>query len=375
MELMEQRSALAALQDLSASGNFYQGPQSGGRSCRGYISPDQFQLEQDRLIRSRPFAAAHSSELPVPGSYKACNILGIPTLLARGRDGRVRAFRNACRHRGMRLVPEGSGCAGRFTCPYHAWTYDDTGSFVTGPHFQEGFPDLLASDLQLHTLICEERWGFVWVVLKGDTLLNPLASLEPIGRDLDWLAASELGIVAATDLDIKANWKLLVEGGLEAYHFRVAHRSTIGPYFEDNLSSYSTLGDNIRSVLPRRSLRGLDLAKMETGVIRQYANILYTLMPTCQLLVQQDHIVWINAMPLAPNRTLLRLVTLASATSAGQEYWDKNHDITLATLGEDFAIAEGIQGNLDGGLEQTLHFGRYESGLGVFNSLVESALK
>jgi len=128
-------------------------------------------------------------------------------------------------------------------------------------------------------------------------------------------------------------------------------------------------------VLPRRSLRGLDLAKMETGVIRQYANILYTLMPTCQLLVQQDHIVWINAMPLAPNRTLLRLVTLASATSAGQEYWDKNHDITLATLGEDFAIAEGIQGNLDGGLEQTLHFGRYESGLGVFNSLVESALK
>ena len=58
MELMEQRSALAVLQDLSASGAFYQGPHSGGRSCRGYTSPDQFQMEQARLICSRPFAAA-----------------------------------------------------------------------------------------------------------------------------------------------------------------------------------------------------------------------------------------------------------------------------------------------------------------------------
>ena len=43
---------------------------------------------------------------------------------------------------------------------------------------------------------------------------------------------ASLAVAAETILDVRANWKLLVEGGLEAYHFKVAHRNTIGPHFQ-----------------------------------------------------------------------------------------------------------------------------------------------
>ena len=75
--------------------------------------------------------------------------------------------------------------------------------------------------------------------------------------DLNWLDLPDLEVAAETTLDIHANWKLLVEGGLEAYHFKVAHRDTIAPYFNDNQSTYELLGDHIRSVLLRTSFAKL----------------------------------------------------------------------------------------------------------------------
>ena len=74
------------------------------------------------LIQKLPSAFCPSSALPEAGSYIARNAAGTPLLVVRGVDGKVRAFINACRHRGMQ-VAAGSGCARAFSCPYHAWTY------------------------------------------------------------------------------------------------------------------------------------------------------------------------------------------------------------------------------------------------------------
>lgn len=371
----DQQTIVQSLLGLAEAGEFYSGEFLGGRPCETYSDSTRFEQERQRIMMRRPFAAAHSSELPEPGSFRTVEILGTPVLLVRADSGELKAFRNACRHRGMRLVGEGSGCAKRFTCPYHAWTYDQSGAFVTGPHFEEGFATLDPADLSLHELSCSERWGFAWVNLNPEEEASPLASLTPLKKDIEWLAPEGLEVVGDTRLDIAANWKLLVEGGLEAYHFRIAHRATIGPYFEDNLSSYSVWGENIRSVLPRKSIRSLYPEESDRWVLRDHANIIYTLMPTCQFLVQQDHIVWINANPRAADRTELRLATLAPPGEQSSEHWDRNHQITVDTLGEDFAIAESIQAGIAGGLEQTLHFGRYESALEVFNGIVEATLE
>ncbi len=85
-----------------------------------YQSIERFQAEL-KMMRRIPLPFCPSAALPEAGSYIARVAAGTPLLVVRGDDGVVRAFRNACRHRGMALK-EGSGCAKSFVCPYHAWT-------------------------------------------------------------------------------------------------------------------------------------------------------------------------------------------------------------------------------------------------------------
>ena len=176
-----------------------------------------------------------------------------------------------------------------------------------------------------------------------------------------------------------ANWKILIEGGVESYHFRIAHKDSIGPFFQDNLSSYRVFGPHIRSILPRAGLDAMIAQPKESWSLRRETNLVYSIFPAAQLLVQEDHIVWIQGIPLAPDRTLVRLATLVPADldpadAAATQHWRKNHDITVRTLAEDFAIGESIQSGLLSGANDELRFGRFEGALDRFNRIVEREL-
>ena len=73
-----------------------------------YVSPERFAQELE-VLRRVPMAFCPSAALPEPGSFVARTTVGTPLLVVRGADGIVRGFRNACRHRGMKLA-EGEGC-------------------------------------------------------------------------------------------------------------------------------------------------------------------------------------------------------------------------------------------------------------------------
>ena len=106
--------------------------------------------------------------------------------------------------------------------------------------------------------------------------------------------------------------------------------------------------------------------------LRDHANIIYTFFPTTQLLVQQDHVVWINSRPISATETELRLVTLAPISRlVDDEYWEKNHRITSNTLNEDFVIGESIQAGLATGANEHMTFGRFEGALPEFNRVVK----
>ena len=92
-----------------------------------FTCPERNKREQDILIRKRPLVMGLSCDWPKPGAYRAEDFAGVPILIARGSDGRLRAFLNVCRHRGAK-VAQGCGSAGAFTCPYHGWTYGNDGA-------------------------------------------------------------------------------------------------------------------------------------------------------------------------------------------------------------------------------------------------------
>lgn len=342
-----------------------------------YSSGATFAQEQQKLFGRLPQIAAHSSELSEEGAFLTRQIAGAPLLLTRNAEGEVRAFYNVCRHRGARLVDEAKGCKRRFSCPYHAWTYDNQGQLIGVPHEKNGFPGLERKQHGLAEVACVEFGGWVWVSLQKDAQLNIEDYLGELATELQGLQEQPHVVFDSVTMDIKANWKILVEGGIEAYHFKVAHRNSIAPLFLDNLSSYQMFGWHMRSVLPRATLADLARTDEDDWDIRKHSNLLYTLLPTAQFLVQEDHFVWIQSQPMAADHTRLRLCTMVPANQATEDkknYWQANHDFTIRTLEEDFVLGESIQAGLQSGANEHLNFGRYEGALAAFNRTVDELL-
>lgn len=341
-----------------------------------YTDNARFEQEQAAIFRRYPTMAAHSSELAQPGAFICRQIAGLPILLTRDQSGQAHAFINVCRHRGAELVSDASGCRHRFTCPYHAWTWGNDGNLLAVPHESQGFPDLDRNTMGLVRVPSCERYGWLWLIPEPTTEDQPRPSLDldayllGLGADLDWLGAQNLRVAASTSLTCAANWKVIVEGGIESYHFQVAHRDTIGPYFHDNLSTYEVFGSHFRSVLPRKSTRQLPPDDEALWYLREHANVLYSFMPSSQLLVQQDHIVWIQANPQAVDSTALSLFTLAP-DDGRETHWERNHDITMRTLTEDFDLAESIQRGFTTGANAHVNFGRFEGALTRFHGVVD----
>ncbi|KZK98723.1 MULTISPECIES: SRPBCC family protein [unclassified Pseudovibrio] len=346
-----------------------------------YNCSDRFAQEMTALFRSKPVAAAQSAELSEANAFLSRSVSGLPVLLTRDAKGKAHAFLNVCRHRGAKLVREKTGCKQRFSCPYHAWTWSNQGDLVAVPQEQQGFPDLDRSQYGLKELPVLETHGFVWVIAdpNATNVQEIQQSLAPLSDDLSWLGLADHRIAVEETFEIAANWKTLIEGGIEAYHFRVAHRKTIGPYFPENLSSYQMLGGNMRSVLPRITLFELRDKPQEEWRLREHANIIYSVLPGTQLLVQQDHIVWVHCEPLAVDRTRVRLATLAPnsmpQTDEMQKHWVRNQAITSTTLIEDFELGEEIQQGFASGANTHLTFGRFEGALDRFNQVLEEAMK
>jgi phenylpropionate dioxygenase-like ring-hydroxylating dioxygenase large terminal subunit len=144
----------------------------------------------------------------------------------RTRSGELQAFRNACRHRGARLV-EGdahTGLAfcvdGRLRCPYHGWTYDDTGALVARPEAQQFDADF---DPAQHALVPAHaaQWrGLVFVAFESPRESLP-AALHGIAADWPDLAPLRR-LIEPRSTVCAADWKLAVEHLLDTSHAGVA---------------------------------------------------------------------------------------------------------------------------------------------------------
>ena len=223
-----------------------------------YLDPRRWEREVDLLFRRKPVISAMSAHLPDPGSYRAIDIAGVPVLTVRQADGSVRAFINACRHRGALVVGEGCGHARRFTCPYHAWSYDNAGALV-GISGRDKFGDVDTDSRGLTELPCDERSGLVFVVLQPDG-----------DRDLDlddWLggydaALDQLGLADMELLDerilIGPNWKIAFDGYVDGYHLDILHRDTLGVDVMGNVMTWDAWGPHQRVSSPDPRMVALD---------------------------------------------------------------------------------------------------------------------
>jgi len=126
-----------------------------------------------RMFHYLPQIVCPVAALPKIGSYVARQVAGVPIVAVRGEDGIVRAFRNACRHRGLKLA-EGTGCIKAFVCRYHGWMYHLDGRLRHVPH-EHGFPGLDRDSHGMVAVAAEERHGMVFINLE-----------DPLGTKAPW---------------------------------------------------------------------------------------------------------------------------------------------------------------------------------------------
>jgi carnitine monooxygenase subunit len=201
-----------------------------------YLDADRWQLEMDRVFRRVPLMLAFSCEVSAPNSYLSIDVMGVPVLLVRDGDGTLRSFVNMCSHRGAIVVPEGSGSSRRFTCPYHAWTYD-TGGHLVGMLDRNNFGDLDMSCNGLAPLAVAERAGMIFggIAPHGETL-DIDAHLCGYGEMLEHLGLADCTLVGRQQVT-GPNWKLCYDGYLDFYHLPILHKDTFGADYSNRTVS------------------------------------------------------------------------------------------------------------------------------------------
>ncbi len=343
-----------------------------------YRSEERLRQEVEDVLRARPVPFCPSAALPTAGSFVARDAGGVPVLALRDREGRVRAFRNACRHRGT-IVASGRGCSKSLVCPYHGWVYGLDGSLRHVPD-EYGFPGLVKADRGLVPVHAHEQAGLVIVCQEQPATPSeavpvraPVRAPGPARGELPELIGSEQTVLHNDEIVVEANWKVLVEGFLEGYHLKATHRDTFLPFGYDNVNVVEVFGRNSRVTFPFRRIERLRHAPPEDRHIDGEVTFVYHLFPNVIVARLSHHTTMVVLEPLTVSSTRFVSYQLSSSVAASS---GAARDIDFVRLGaaEDLSMALAVQRGLASGANQTLELGRFEGAITHFHTQLTALL-
>lgn len=337
-----------------------------------YKSPHRLATEIE-LLKRLPVPFCPSAALPDAGSYLARISAGTPIVVVRGEDGIVRAFRNACRHRGMQ-VAQGSGSAKVLVCSYHGWSYRLDGALHHIPH-EHGFPDLDKTQHGLAPVFACERHGLIFVTQQAAVADGALSGLD----DIPTLLTTDQKVFSTSENESDVNWKLNLEANLEGYHIRTTHPESFYPYGYDNLTVVEQFGNNNRVTFPFRRIEKLRGVKVDATNFSGKLTYVYHLFPNVTIAVLSNHTSVSIAEPLTPTSTRFFTYLL---NNSGEGTDAKNLERAERDVGfvrnsggaEDAAAVRAIQAGLDSGANQHFTFGQFEGAIVHFHQVLQASL-
>ena len=188
-----------------------------------YYDQEFFELEKQHLWPRVWQMACRLEEIPEVGDYVEYTILDRSVIVVRSRSG-VRAFNNACTHRGVRLANGPGNCAAKgFVCPFHGWRFSAEGecTFVFGKQIFD--PALLdEAEINLKPVRCEEWAGCAFINLD-DNAPPLLDCLGPVVTRLNARHVDKLKMDWWYATELPVNWKLAMEAFMEGYHVMRTH--------------------------------------------------------------------------------------------------------------------------------------------------------
>ena len=239
-----------------------------------YRNAELNELEYETLFRTSWQFACHVNDVRNPRDFMTLDLVRDSVIVLRGEDGELRAFINACRHRGAKVLDGHGQCKARLTCPYHGWSYHLNGARAGRPA-EATFSGADKSTLGLRAVDLEVICGLVFVrIVPGGV------SLKEMWKDyihlIEPYRLEEMVPLSEPWIDHwNCNWKVGVDNNLENYHVPIGHpgynrmldsditgfinvhgvagsKSTLRPELSSNWAErmYQTMAPRLNSDLP-----------------------------------------------------------------------------------------------------------------------------
>ncbi|MEW9671251.1 aromatic ring-hydroxylating dioxygenase subunit alpha [Ammoniphilus sp. 3BR4] len=190
--------------------------------------PAVYKLEHEKIFLKTWLFLGHESEIPNKGDYIMRDLAGYSVIISRGEDGAIRGLYNMCTHRGMKLCRADKGNKAHFTCPYHGFTFKNTGDLIGVPLQQDIYGgNLDVSNMALHKVTIDSYKG----LLFGTWSENPQPLSDFLG-DFKWyldivVGRAEMEVMGPPQrFIVHSNWKIGSDNFVsDSYHTMVTHGS------------------------------------------------------------------------------------------------------------------------------------------------------
>jgi Rieske 2Fe-2S family protein len=313
-----------------------------------YVSDEVLEWER-RYLFDGWMCVGRSSDVPATG-LRAESVGGYGVLLTRDKDGVLRAFENACRHRGHELLPcGGSAEAPRaIVCPYHAWSYRHDGSLIGAPHFK----NLDTSGFGLKPVRVQEWHGWVFVDRSGTAsdFTEHIGELEEIVAPYD---AGSLVTCESHEYDVEANWKVIVENYQECYHCSMIHPElckvsppTSGENLERDgnwVGGWMELRAGAETMSLDGRSGGVAMARLDE---HELSTVMYVaVLPNLLISLHPDYVMTHLLVPVSPDKTRITCSWAFPAEVAEREGFSPAYAVDFwdLTNRQDWSACESVQ--------------------------------
>lgn len=341
-----------------------------------YNDPDVYRQDLQQIWHREWIFAGHTFELEKPGQYLTLQIGDYPIVVVRGGDGVVRAFHNACRHRGSKVCAEASGKVAKLVCPYHKWTFDLDGKLLFAGNMGDDFD---AAAYGLKPAHCEVVHSYIYVCVaeRAPDFEAFRAAVSPfVGpHRLD-----DCKVAFESNLIERGNWKLVFENNRECYHCDGSHPELMNSFVENlsvagvadaedpeltafwdrcegaGLPSRLAMDDAGQFRMTRIPLSNRAVSytmdgrpavsrRLDDSGVENIGALLYFHYPSTWNHFLGDHVLSFRVLPLGPTETLVTTKWLVpKAAEEGIDYDRENLTrVWLATNEQDRQLVEGTQ--------------------------------
>ncbi len=227
-----------------------------------YYDPGFFELERQKVWPHVWQMACRLEEIPEVGDYVEYTILDKSVIIVHTRNG-VKAFHNACRHRGVRLASGPGNCRKQgFICPFHGWRWNAEGenTFVFGKQI---FSDDLLEKAEIDLKPCRvEFWAGSAFINFDDAAPSLLESLGPVADRINARNADKLQMDWWYGTVLPTNWKLAMEAFMEGYHTMRTH-----PQLQALSALGNPYGTDAEGLSPNRNLDARQVVNMHVDFL------------------------------------------------------------------------------------------------------------